>query len=69
MKANELRELSEDELNQRLEERRSDLWQITMQSATGVVDDVRAQRVVRRDIARIITIQREKTVKKGSEQS
>lgn len=62
MRANEIREMTDDELEQRLRERRNDLISFRMQMATGVVDDVRAARMTRREIARIKTIQRERQV-------
>lgn len=67
MKASELRELTGDELSQRLRERCDDLHTFRMQMATGTVDNVRAARGARRDIARIKTIlrQRELTAEHG----
>ena len=59
MKARELRELTAEELDQRLRERREALTTFRLQMATGVVDNVRAAREARRDIARILTILRE----------
>ena len=56
MKARELRELTDDELRQRLRERREDLFSFRMQMVTGTVDNVRAARNARRDIARMLTI-------------
>jgi len=59
VKARELRELTEEELDQRLRERREALTTFRLQMATGVVDNVRAAREARRDIARIQTLLRE----------
>ncbi len=56
MKATELRELTAEELRQRLRERRDDLLHFRMQMITGTVDNVRSARNARRDIARILTI-------------
>lgn len=56
MKARDLRELTDDELNQRLRERTDDLMSFRLQMATGAVEDVRAARNARRDIARIKTV-------------
>ena len=60
MKAREIRELTDDELDQRLRERREALLSFRMQMVTGRVDDIRAARTARRDIARIRTIMRER---------
>ena len=60
MKASELRELTDDELSQRLRERCDDLHAFRMQMATGTVENVRAARGARHDIARIKTILRQR---------
>ena len=67
MRAKDIRELTENELHQRLRERRDDLASFRMQMVTGVVDDVRAAREARRDIARIKTILRERELEAGRE--
>lgn len=70
MKARDLRELSNDELQRQLRERSDALNAFRMQLATGVVDNVRASRNARREIARIHTILREREIQaaKGSKQ-
>ena len=60
MKARDLRELSDDELRGRLKERRDDLMTFRIQLTTSSVENVRAARNARRDIARILTILRER---------
>jgi large subunit ribosomal protein L29 len=60
VKAKELRDLSSDELTQRLRERQEYLMTFRVQVTTGVVDNVRAARNARHDIARIMTILRER---------
>ena len=60
MKASELRELTDEELRQRLRERRDDLLSFRTQMITGTVDNVRAARNARRDIARLLTIMGER---------
>ena len=60
MKARELREMTTDELEQRLRERSQALLNFRMQLATSAVDNVRAARNARRDIARITTILRQR---------
>ncbi|MCP4645589.1 MAG: 50S ribosomal protein L29 [bacterium] len=60
VKATELRELTEEELRQRLRERTEALHAFRMQMTTGTVDNVRSSRNARRDIARIKTILHER---------
>ncbi len=60
MKASDFRDMTEDELRGQLVKRSDDLISFRLQMATGVVDNVRASRNARRDIARIQTILRER---------
>ncbi len=60
MKARDIRELTNDELQQQLKERNEALWAFRMQMSSGVVDNVMGARNARRDIARIRTILRER---------
>lgn len=62
LKSNELRELSDAELHAQLEERSTTLRDIRFQTITGSVDDVRAIRNARRDIARVKTLLREREI-------
>jgi large subunit ribosomal protein L29 len=56
----ELRELSEEELVTRLREAKAELFNLRVQAATGQLDNNRRLQVIRRDIARIYTIMRER---------
>jgi large subunit ribosomal protein L29 len=56
----ELRELSDEELHTRLRECKEELFNLRVQSATGQLDNNRRLQIVRRDIARIYTIMRER---------
>ena len=58
--AAELRELSGEELVQRLRESKEELFNLRFQMATGQLENNRRLRTVRRDIARIYTIMRER---------
>ena len=58
--AAELRELSGEELVQRLRESKEELFNLRFQMATGPLENNRRLRTVRRDIARIYTIMRER---------
>jgi large subunit ribosomal protein L29 len=58
--ATELRGLQDDELLTRLREAKEELFNLRFQSATGQLDNNRRLQVVRRDIARIYTVMRER---------
>ncbi|PZN09405.1 50S ribosomal protein L29 [Thermaerobacter composti] len=60
MKARELRELSDEELAKKLRELKEELFNLRFQAATGQLDNPMRLRQVRRDIARVQTIQRER---------
>jgi len=60
VKAKDLRELSNEELTQRLRELHQSLFSLRVQAVTGTVENVRGLRNTRRDIARIHTILRER---------
>ncbi len=59
-KAAEFRELSEEELIAKLKEAKAELFNLRVQGATGQLDNNRRLQIVRRDIARIYTIMRER---------
>lgn len=58
--ANELRNMTDAELNQRLQEAYQELFNLRFRKATKQLDNTARIRVVRRDIARIKTIMRER---------
>ena len=58
--AAEFRELSEEDLVQRLREAKAELFNLRVQAATGQLDNHRRLQVIRREIARIYTIMRER---------
>ena len=60
LKSAELRELSEEELVTKLREAKAELFNLRVQSATGQLDSHGRLQVVRREIARIYTIMRER---------
>ena len=60
MKAKEIRNLSTDELNKKLEELKKDLFMLRMQHATNQLDNPMRLNAVKKDIDRIKTIIREK---------
>ncbi|UQX11602.1 50S ribosomal protein L29 [Candidatus Mycobacterium methanotrophicum] len=56
----ELRELTDDELVERLRESKEELFNLRFQMATGQLNNNRRLRVVRQQIARIYTVLRER---------
>jgi large subunit ribosomal protein L29 len=62
MKAAEIRELTDDALRERLRELQEELFNLRFQLATGQIENVGRIRTVRRDIARLKTIQRQRAL-------
>ena len=60
MKAKELKNLSSEELAKKLDELKKDLFMLRMQHATKQLDNPMRLNAVKKDIARIKTIIREK---------
>lgn len=60
MKAAEIRSLSTDELETKLNDLKKDLFMLRMQHATNHLDNPVKITAVRRDIARVKTVLREK---------
>lgn len=58
--AGELRELSGEELVDRLRESKMELFNLRFQMATGQLNNNRRLRTVRREIARVYTVLRER---------
>ncbi|ADL06918.1 50S ribosomal protein L29 [Thermosediminibacter oceani] len=56
MKAKQIRELSDQELVQKLKDLKGELFNLRFQSATGQLDNPKRIREVRKTIARIKTI-------------
>ena len=59
-RASELRDLTDDELEHRLAERRQELFNLRFQSATGALENSARLRLAKREIARILTIKNER---------
>ena len=66
MKAKELRQLSEGELLIKAKELGEELFNLRFQHATGQLDNVMRIPQVKRDIARVKTILKEKAQDKGN---
>ncbi|WP_026477647.1 50S ribosomal protein L29 [Alkaliphilus transvaalensis] len=63
MKANSLRDMTDVELDQKLIDLKGELFNLRFQLATGQLENPLRIRSVRRDIAKIKTIVREREIK------
>lgn len=62
MKIKEIRDLNVDELNQKYREISEEMFRLRLRHSTGQLESPAMLNRVRRDIARIKTVQREKEV-------
>jgi large subunit ribosomal protein L29 len=69
MNAGELRELSDAELDEKLSEYKKELFNLRFQLVTGQLDNVRLLKQTRKDIARVLTVQRERALAGGTAQA
>jgi len=60
MKADELRKLAPDELTEKVRETRHELFNVRVKHATGQLENTARLNTLRRDIARMETVLREK---------
>jgi large subunit ribosomal protein L29 len=65
LKARQLREMTDDELQRTLGERRQELFNLRFQSATGALDNSARLRSAKREIARILTVRLERDSKQA----
>ena len=65
MKANEVRDLSDDDLRARVSELKEQNFRLRFKLALGNVDTVKQIRINRRDLARVKTILRERELGAG----
>jgi len=63
MKADKLRELTEAEIDVQLRETEAQIWKLRFQGATGQTEGLGKLRSLRRDLARMRTILREKELR------
>jgi large subunit ribosomal protein L29 len=66
MKSTELRDTSDDALRDHIATVRRDLFGLRMQHATGELDNTARMRSVKRDLARALTIARQRGVDPNS---
>ena len=67
MKANEIRKMSSEELNNKVNELKNELFNLRCRLATGQLDNPSSIKSVKRDIARVKTIIRERELEVGKE--
>lgn len=66
MKAKDIRELTDEELEQKLIEMKTELFNLRFQLATGQLNNPVRLREVKKDIARIQSVLREKELERHS---
>jgi large subunit ribosomal protein L29 len=60
MKARDLRDLTDEELEHELSERRQELFNLRFQMATGALENTARLKVTKKEIARILTVRHER---------
>ncbi|MBA2357515.1 MAG: 50S ribosomal protein L29 [Actinobacteria bacterium] len=65
MKARQLRDLTDDELRQKLADTRQELFNLRFQSATGALENPARLRLAKREIARLLTLRHERETPAG----
>jgi len=63
VKSSAVRAMTVDELNQKEEDLRKELFNLRFQQVTGEIENPMRIRTVRKDIAKVLTIKTEKTKK------
>ena len=66
MKAEKLRDMSLDQLDDQLEKLKKEQFNLRFQAASGQMENTSRVRSVRRDIARLMTIARGRRVESGA---
>lgn len=62
MKANKLKEMTSQELNEKMVELKNELFNLRFQLATGQLDNPMKIKAIKKDIARVNTILRQKEI-------
>ena len=63
MKAKDIRELTDEELAQRLVDTRQELFNLRFQAATGALENSARLKLAKREIARILTVRLDRNSK------
>jgi large subunit ribosomal protein L29 len=64
LRARDLRDLTDDELEQRLADTRQELFNLRFQAATGALENTTRVRLAKREIARILTVRHDRNSQK-----
>ena len=67
MKVDELKELTDEELTQKLLEAKKNLFNLRFQLATGQLDNFARIKAAKKDIARIFTVIKQKELSAGTQ--
>jgi large subunit ribosomal protein L29 len=60
LKARDLRDMSDDQLEDALRDRRQELFNLRFQSVTGALENTARLKLAKREIARILTVRNER---------
>jgi large subunit ribosomal protein L29 len=63
LKARDLRDMTDDELEAALHDRRQELFNLRFQSATGALENSARLKLAKREIARILTVTTERAAR------
>ena len=69
MKPSEIRQMSDEEIKQRIKELEEDLFNLRVQKAFGQLEKPHLFKAIKRDIARMKTILRERELQREREKS
>lgn len=67
MKTEEIRDLGDADIDQKIEEAQEELFRLRFRSATQMLENPMLVRSLRRDIARLKTIQRERELERAED--
>ncbi len=67
LKAKELRDLPVEELNQRLADTKEELFNLRFQNATGQLDNYKRLGELRKDVARLKTLLRQRELEEAAQ--
>ena len=67
LRARDLRELTDEELGNRLADTRKELFNLRFQAATGALENTTRLKLAKREIARILTLQHDRDSKQKAQ--
>jgi large subunit ribosomal protein L29 len=65
LKARDLRDMTDEELEMALADKRQELFNLRFQSATGALESTSGLKLAKREIARILTVTTEREARAG----